>query len=293
MKTFLDNLARLHSSASTDIWALRENAFPGVVGRADRFDGQPGAALPKTSTRGVVVTLPIFGVITQHVGDWFGDVAGEAVAQRLDALLADRMVAMVVLNIDSPGGSVYGVTELGDRIFAKRDRIIAVANSEAASAAYWLGSQAGKFYITPGGQVGSIGVWSSHVDVSRWEDMQGVKTTLIYSGEHKVDGHPYAPLSDVARADMQSKVDGYHRAFINAVARGRGRTTVDVRTGFGKGKMFRADEAKRLGMVDGVATLDDVVRIAAGDGTLKGNFAVLGTRPKTRLAKIDFDLMTM
>ena len=69
-------------------------------------------------------------------------------------------MGQIIFDLDSPGGVVYGVPELAAKIRAFRNTkpIYAVANSEAGSAAYWIGSAASKFYVTPSGQVGSIGV---------------------------------------------------------------------------------------------------------------------------------------
>ena len=84
----------------------------------------------------------------------------EAFGAAFDRAAADSSIGAIVLNIDSPGGSVYGVEELADKIYKARGTkpVYAVANSLAASAAYWIGSAASQLYVTPSGEVGSIGV---------------------------------------------------------------------------------------------------------------------------------------
>ncbi len=116
---------------------------------------------------GGIAVLPLYGVITQR-GNMIEDVSGpgsvstQKFAAALRQALADESVSQILIDIDSPGGSVYGVAELADEIVAARAQkpIIAIANSLAASAAYWIGCSASEFYVTPGGEVGSIGVWS-------------------------------------------------------------------------------------------------------------------------------------
>ena len=71
---------------------------------------------------------------------------------------------------------------------------MAVANSLAASAAYWIGCFASEFYITPGDEVGSIGVWQAHFEYSKALQEEGVKTTLVSAGKFKVEGNLYVPL---------------------------------------------------------------------------------------------------
>ena len=126
--------------------------------------------------------------------------------------------------LDSPGGSVYGVSELADEIMNARAQkpVIAIANSLAASAAYWIGCSASELYVTPGGEVGSIGVWQAHFDYSQALAAEGVTPTLISAGKYKVEGNPYAPLGEDALGFMQSRVDDYYAVFTKSVARGRG-----------------------------------------------------------------------
>jgi capsid assembly protease len=213
-----------------------------------------------------IAVLPLYGVVTQR-GNMVDDVSGagststQQFASSLREALADESVSQILIDIDSPGGSVYGVAELADDILSARSQkpVIAIANSLAASAAYWIGCSASEFYVTPGGEVGSIGVWQAHQDYSRALDDAGVKTTLISAGKFKVEGNPYAPLSEEAHGFMQSRVDDYYVAFTKAVAKGRGVSIAQVRDSMGQGRVLGADAALSSHMVDGVATLDDVI----------------------------------
>jgi ClpP class serine protease len=171
--------------------------------QADRVirDSRRQAAAVQSS--GGIAVLPLYGVVTQR-GNMVDDVSGpgststQQFSVALRQLLADDTVGQILIDIDSPGGSVYGVAELADEIQSARSQkpIVAVANSLAASAAYWIGCSANEFYVTPGGEVGSIGVWQAHQDYSRALDEAGVKTTLISAGKFKVEGNPYSPLDD-------------------------------------------------------------------------------------------------
>ena len=216
---------------------------------------------------GGIAVLPLYGVITQR-GNMIEDVSGpgsvstQKFAAALRQALADESVSQILIDIDSPGGSVYGVAELADEIVAARAQkpIIAIANSLAASAAYWIGCSASEFYVTPGGEVGSIGVWQAHFDYSQALAAEGVTPTLISAGTYKVEGNPYAPLEPEAQAFMQSRVDDYFLAFSKAVAKGRGVPIAQVRNGMGQGRVLGADAALEQKMVDGIVTLDDTIR---------------------------------
>ena len=216
---------------------------------------------------GGIAVLPLYGVITQR-GNMIEDVSGpgsvstQKFAAALRQALADESVSQILIDIDSPGGSVYGVAELADEIVAARAQkpIVAIANSLAASAAYWIGCSASEFYVTPGGEVGSIGVWQAHFDYSQALAAEGVTPTLISAGTYKVEGNPYAPLDPEAQAFMQSRVDDYFLTFSKAVAKGRGVPIAQVRNGMGQGRVLGADAALEQNLVDGIVTLDEAIR---------------------------------
>ena len=220
-----------------------------------------------SNSGGGIAVLPLYGIVTQR-GNMVDDVSGPGTASTqqfsniLRAALQDETVSQILIDIDSPGGSVYGVAELADEIISARAQkpVVAIANSLAASAAYWIGCSASEFYVTPGGEVGSIGVWQAHQDYSKAMDEAGVKTTLISAGKFKVEGNSYAPLDEEAQGFMQSRVDDYYAAFTKAVAKGRGVPISQVRDGMGQGRVLGADAALASSMVDGIATFEDVVK---------------------------------
>jgi signal peptide peptidase SppA len=212
---------------------------------------------------GKVAIIPIMGVIAHRVGMMersSGGISTEAIGRQVDAAVEDKTVSKIVLQIDSPGGSVAGVTELAAKIRAAREekKVIAVADATAASAAYWLGSQASEFYATPSGRVGSIGVIAEHVDDTAAREKVGYKSTLITAGKYKGEG--YGPLTDEAAQRLQADVDHYYDLFVSDVAKGRGVSESAVRNGYGEGRALVAAEAKAAGMIDGIASFETVLR---------------------------------
>ena len=221
-----------------------------------------------------VAVLPLFGVLAKRAPTWLWPYATNTLAfsNILRESLADSAIRSIVLEIDSPGGAVDAGQELADIVFAARGQkpIYAVANSAAASAAYWIGSQADRLFITPGGQVGSIGVYAAHEDISKAMDAAGLKVSLIAAGKYKTEQSPFAPLSSDARGHLQSQVDDAYQHFVTAVARGRDVSPDFVRKSMGGGRMLGAGRALGARMVDGIATLEQVARRAAAiRGTAK------------------------
>lgn len=226
---------------------------------------EAAAAVPRHSPRAkasTVAVLSVAGVLAPRasaIGWMFGEVGLDAVVAELRGLVADASVQAVVLDIDSPGGSVYGLEEAAATLRELRGQkpIVAVANPLAASAAYYLMSAASEAYVTPSGEVGSVGVYALHLDVSRSLEAAGITPTLISAGPHKVEGNPYQPLDDEARDTLQASVDRYYGMFVASVAKGRGVSVEDVRGTFGGGRLLGAKAAQAARMVDGVGTLED------------------------------------
>ncbi len=217
-------------------------------------------------TTGSIAVIPVYGVIAQRMNllhAFSGGTSTEILSREIKAAVADPDVSAVVLDVDSPGGSVYGVQELGDEIRAAREEkpIVAVANSMAASAAYWIASQASEVVVTPSGDVGSIGVIIEHHDWSEHVGPDGglPRVTYITAGEYKAEGNSMEPLSDEALAFYQRRVNEYYEAFVSAVASGRGVSAETVLSDFGGGRIYGAQAALDAGMVDRIDTLDNVI----------------------------------
>lgn len=113
--------------------------------------------------------------------------------------------------------------------------------------------------VTPSGEVGAIGTFAYHEDVSAALEANGVKPTIIKAGDFKAETHPAFPLSEEAVTYLQKQVDASNDIFIADVARGRKVSAATVRKNFGQGRMVMAKEAVQLGMADRIGTLADEI----------------------------------
>ena len=259
-------------------WVIHPDSLNNILSIMDRklagetidtsefaFGPQPSELLttgdePVTPVGVLNITGPIFpkaNMMTQMSGA----TSIEKLQSDFRQMVSNDAIKSIVLNIDSPGGMSDLIMEMGDEIFSARGQkpIVAVANTTAASAAYWLGSQAEQFFVTPSGQVGSVGVYTVHQDKSAQQEKEGISTTMISAGKYKVEGSPFGPLSDDAKEHMQERVNETYSEFISAVARGRGTSEDVVKEAYGDGRTYRAKTALAMNMVDGVQTLDSVV----------------------------------
>jgi signal peptide peptidase SppA len=247
---------------------------------AVRIGAADGTRRKGQRSSGSIAVLPIYGVVMQHadmMSEMSGAVSVDRVAQAFRTLMADASVGTIVLDIDSPGGGVYGVPEFAAEVFAARSqkRVVAQANSLAASAAYWIASAAEELVVTPGGEVGSIGVYALHEDWSGAYEQAGVVPTLIKYGENKAEGIDIMPLSDEARTHLQESVNMYGEMFTGDVAKQRGVSRATVNRDFGQGRVFGAEEAVSLKMADSVGSLQQTLERLIGQAGGKGSTAAL------------------
>lgn len=254
-------------------------------------DGKQAAATALRSSKGKVGLIHILGPVDQRVTGEMEKVGGtplEYVSAAFDALMADSSVSAIVFDIDSPGGNSYGVMELADKIHAARGTkpSYAVANSMAASAGYWLASAASHFSVTPGGDVGSVGVYCVHVDESAALTMEGFNVTAISAGDYKTEFASWAPLSADAKAALQESVNATYSKFVSGVARNRGTTVSEVKKNYGQGRVMNAEQALAAGMVDRIATLDEVLaKLTGRPAGASGNKSSAMLRLRHELAK--------
>ena len=205
--------------------------------------------------------LNLHGLITQRSNPFSGGTSCEFFSSQLREAVADDTASQILISVNSPGGSVFGPHELFSEIMQARTvkPIIGIVDSQCASAAYWIAAACSELFCTPGGEVGSIGVWQAHEDMSEAMADAGVKTTLVSAGKFKTEGNPIEPLTPEAKGFMQSRVNEYYRSFTAAVARGRGVPVAKVRDGMGQGRMLGASAALSEKMIDGVASLNEVI----------------------------------
>ena len=220
--------------------------------------GQHGDA-PYPVVDGIAV-IEISGVLI-HRGGWIGQSSGqtsyEGIAAQIEAAADDPAVRGLALEVDSFGGEVAGVFDLADRIRAIRGRkpVWAFIAEHAFSAGYALASQADRILLPRTGALGSIGVVVLHADMSGQLDQDGVRVTLVHSGQHKVDGNPYQPLPEAVRDDIQREIDVLRFLFAETVAAGRaGRLSQEAALAT-EAATYRGVDAVAAGLADEITDL--------------------------------------
>jgi capsid assembly protease len=249
-----------------------------------RMRGEPSSDHWGYRVENRTALIPVMGTLISRgnfVGPMYGVTSYEGLRSEIRRASTDPKVDKITLAIDSPGGTVSGIDAVGEEIKLARTKKPVVAHVEgmAASAAYWIASQADSIIMTPMSEVGSIGVVSMHMDVSQALKKVGINVTPIYSGKHKVDGNPYEPLPDDVKKAWQADVDGLRAKFADAVATGRKQKCTAEDMLATEAGMFSSDDAISKKMADYTGSLDAVVAAPAaffGFGGMSAEAATKG-----------------
>lgn len=256
--------ANLSTFATTDPKSgpdLEDAVFAGVE-CAYGFDRSERADRKSFVYQDGFAVIPIHGALLNRFAYSWGFVTGyQAIRRQLNAALEDDDVKTIIFDVDSPGGAVAGNIELADEIRASREikPSLAVVDAVCASAAMPLASAATQVVAIPSARIGSIGVYVMHMDVSGAMEKAGVKVSYIEAPEDgmKTSGTPFRALSDSERAEFQASVNKSYDRFVACLTANRGISDSAVRET--KGRVFDADEALALGLIDAVRTPSEAV----------------------------------
>jgi len=275
---FLSNQVwAIHPPVFDILSALLESRANGERTPSARDGDSPGGGEPGPQIIGDTAVIPVRGVIARYADQINGNCqdagrSAESLQRDLLAMAADPNVKRIVLRIDSPGGTVAGTSETADairRVSAGGKPVIAFVDGMAASAAYWLASQADKIVMAgPTSEVGSIGVITAHVDQTRLQENRGVKVQVFRTSPLKAPGAMGETLSlEQARAIDRDLAD-FHAVFAGGVQAGRGMTDEQIAAAT-TGEMWRPEAAIAMGLADEMMSWDQLMASAAKLPTTK------------------------
>lgn len=196
----------------------------------------------------------------------FGGASTVSLRRRIRMLANDDRVPGIMLRIESPGGTAEGTFELAEEVRKANDLKPVVAHIEdiGASAAYWVASQARRITANAPAEVGSIGAVAVLVDSSEAAANVGIKVHVISTGEFKAAGAPGTKITDAQLAMFQERIDDAFEFFLVGVERGRGLTGRDL-AAVATGRVWVAEKALRLGLIDSVMSWDEAVQQFAAE----------------------------
>jgi len=215
---------------------------------------------PETKRISSTYIIPVYGIIGKHLSGMelmCGGCSLDTVNACLKIAREDAGIQHVILDFDSPGGTVVGVPETAKLIaeLAQEKEVTAYSESMCCSGAYWLASQANQFYCTESAIIGSIGVYSVYYDETEALKNEGVKVNAISAGKFKLSGAFFKEMTEEERAMFQERCDNIYRKFKEACLTRR--TIPDEEM---QGQTYYGEHAVARGLCDGlVDDLEDLI----------------------------------
>lgn len=218
----------------------------------------------------LVSHIPIWGTMTKR-GGMSAEGTQTSIA-RINEANQDLTVSSLLLDIESNGGTVDGMAALGSAIRDSNKPVVAYIDNVAASAAFWAASQADTIVMNGDNfaEVGSIGALMIHQDSTKMIADKIGKIEIIRAPQSKDKAriNPVEKLPSSERERILSTLETITDEFISKVKLGRGDRLNTEDENIFTGKMYNADEAMDLGMVDHLGDFESAINIAKSLGTI-------------------------
>lgn len=166
----------------------------------------------------------------------------------------------VIIEINSPGGSVVASKEVADAVRNIKKPTVALIKEVGASGAYWVASAADIIVADPMSVTGSIGVLGSYLEFSKLFETYGIEYRSVTAGKYKDTGSPYKNLTDDERQLLQSKLDMIYDFFVTDVAKNRNMSKEKMFK-IADGSVYLGIEAKENGLVDYLGSKETAIEI--------------------------------
>lgn len=214
---------------------------------------------PQRQKSGLICVIPVVGSLAPS---WnYNGTNTQWLSRQIEIALGNDLVSGIVLNGMSGGGTVAGTLTAAESV--RKGQILkpitGFVTGMVASAAYWIFSQTQEIYLesavsTAVGSLGIMGVFASEAEHLK-NDGIDVRVLRSKGSEDKNVLHPAEPINEEALKEEQKVIDAMRVEFLNSVMAARPQITKDP-----GGKLYYGKEAIKMGLADGVASLQDVIK---------------------------------
>ncbi len=200
---------------------------------------------------GNVALIPINGVITTDGASYLGErtISSQDIVQYIEDANGNMQVKVILLEINSPGGSAVASDEIASAVKISKKPVVALIREVGASGGYWVASSTEHIIANRMSITGSIGVISSYLEFSGLMEKYGVGYEQLTSGKYKDMGTPFKKMGEEERLLFQKKLNRIHEFFIEEIAQNRDLSLSKARE-LATGEFYLGVEALELGLVD-------------------------------------------
>lgn len=283
MMTYLAMRQRYLAEIPTAGLSLRDNGNPA----AEALGVTPSRiGLMLLTVAGDSAVLNIRGSLVNAHEWWHAYADGkvtsyEAIRDAVNILLGTPAVKNVTVHVNSTGGHAMGIDSAAASLarLDKSKRAVAHTSIGALSAGYWLASSVRRFTASAMAEVGSIGVMALFPDYTKMLEENGIQVHLIKAGKHKGYGLPVTEFSDEELAYLQGRIDKMYNFFLTHVAKARKLKLAD-KDDWAEANVYFAGEAKAVGLIDDIASSEDVTGGFSSAGNATGAKAMVISEEK-------------
>ncbi len=233
------------------------------------------------SKKYAVAVIPVYGAIYQDSGSSFVEKGSQLIASKIKKFSEDKNIKAIVLDINSPGGSVGAVQEIYSAILkAKKSHnkpFVARFGEVSASGGYYIAAACDKIVAHPGTITGSIGVIFNVSNIEGLFKKVGIKSEAIKSGKFKDIGSMSREMSIEEKNLLQAMINDSYESFFDAVAEGRKIDREKLKE-LADGRIFTGKQALKAGLVDKLGDFQDAVDLAGQLGGLGSNPQIIRGR---------------
>ncbi|KAF0126789.1 MAG: protease IV [Elusimicrobia bacterium] len=231
------------------------------------------------STKDAVAVVPVYGGIYQGNSPHAWDKGSGQIARKIDKLAARKEVKAILLDINSPGGTVSAVQEINAAILRARNEhkkpVVAVLGDVAASGGYYIAAACDKVVAHPGTITGSIGVIFSGANVEGLMKKIGYRPEVIKSGKFKDIGSMGREMTPEERRLLQAMIDDSYDQFVEVVSTGRNIPPEKLRAEIADGRIYTGRQALEVRLVDVLGDTQTALDLAGELGKLGKNPRVI------------------
>ncbi|RMF88893.1 MAG: signal peptide peptidase SppA [Methanobacteriota archaeon] len=229
-----------------------------------------------------VAVIEVHGVITSAQTSGLFEVEGptpERIRSQIEKAEKDPSVKAIVLDIDSPGGTIVASEAIAEAVKDAKKPTVAWLGEIATSGGYYVASAADYIVADKGTMTGSIGVIFVFPQYERLLDKLGVKMRVFKAGKYKDIGSPYRNMTEEEEEILNELVQTSYEDFLETVAENRNLSMDYVRS-IAEGKLYTGRKAVEVGLADQVGTRQDAIEIAGHLGGIEGTPEVITYRER-------------
>lgn len=253
-------------------WAeLKEDDRLPILGLSDMINVKKNT--PKDKSGNIVAVYYASGEITDYSGSSASEegIVGTKVIRDLRKLKENDDVKVVVLRVNSPGGSAFASEQICHAVKELKTKkpVIVSMGDYAASGGYYMSCMADTIVAEPTTLTGSIGVFGMIPNLKGLSEKVGLTFDVVKTNKFADLGVIMRPFNQDEKALIQMSVAQSYDTFISRCAEGRHMTKEAIEK-VGEGRVWTGEMAKELGLVDVLGGIDTALEIAVRKAGIEG-----------------------